>query len=71
MNEKLIKKLVDNFGKEKVIKSFELLGLIKSKGDVTTLDDPTPGDDGSGNTCETGYYWSETLKKCVLDIGPQ
>jgi len=52
--EQIIKKLVERFGKEKVIKSFTDLGAI------SMLED---------HDCETGYYWSETLQKCVLDIG--
>jgi|GEM_PF-3463243 len=56
--EQIVKKLVDKIGKEKVIEGFELMGLIKP-GSETQRD----------HDCDTGYYWSETLQKCVLDIG--
>jgi len=56
--EKIIEKLVEKFGKDKVIEGFELIGLINSGSDARRDHD-----------CETGYYWSETLQKCVLDIG--
>lgn len=61
MKKEIIEKLVARFGKDRVIEAFEHLGIIK-KDDVSTQGD-TPG------TCDPGYYWSDTLKRCVLDIG--
>lgn len=63
MKEDYIKKLVNKVGAANVIKAFEVLGLVKPQGEVSTQGNTNPPE------CITGYYWSETLKRCVLDIG--
>lgn len=53
----LLKTLILQFGSELVEKIFH-----SKKEEVTTLGDPP-------HTCLPGYYWDETSKKCVKDVG--
>jgi len=60
MND-IIEKLVAKFGVDKTVKGLEVLGLIQS---TSVKRGPVPPP-----KCDTGYYWNETLQKCILDIG--
>lgn len=62
--EKLVKALYEAKKKHGQAKLKQFFESLEQGGAVKTQDcrEPATG-------CGTGYYWSETLCRCVLDVG--